>query len=70
MDIAYIDKRVNFEIDGPVHLRPEVKVKDDARDHELRTVYDWTVRRIWFEIPLYRPKEFLRIVRETLRGAR
>ncbi|HVV35105.1 MAG TPA: hypothetical protein VHC63_00770 [Acidimicrobiales bacterium] len=67
IDIAYVDKRVAFEIDGTVHLQPEVKAKDDARDHQLRTVYDWTVRRIWYEIPLYKPREFIRIVRDTLR---
>jgi very-short-patch-repair endonuclease len=70
MDFAYLDDQVNFEIDGPVHLRPEVKAKDDERDHELRTVYQWTVRRIWYEIPLYQPRKFLQIVRDTLRAAR
>ena len=69
MDFAYVDKRINYEIDGPIHLRPEVKAKDDERDHELRTVYGWTVRRIWYEIPLYQPRKFLQIVRETLRTA-
>jgi very-short-patch-repair endonuclease len=69
MDFAYVDDQVNFEIDGPVHLRPEVKAKDDERDHELRTVYHWTVRRIWYEIPLYQPRKFLQIVRDTLRAA-
>lgn len=67
MDFAYLDKKVNFEIDGTVHLDPVQKVKDEARDHELRTVYGWTVRRIWWEIPVYKPREFVRIVRETLR---
>ncbi|HVV36726.1 MAG TPA: hypothetical protein VHC63_09015 [Acidimicrobiales bacterium] len=66
MDYAYVDKKVNFEIDGPVHLRPEVKVKDEARDHELRVVYGWTVRRIWWRIPIDEPRTFLRIVRDTL----
>lgn len=67
MDIAYVDQKTNFEIDGPVHLKPEVRAKDDARDHELRVVYGWTVRRIWWRIPIDHPREFLRIVRETLR---
>jgi very-short-patch-repair endonuclease len=66
MDYAYLDQKTNFEIDGPVHLRPEVKVKDEARDHELRMVYGWIVRRIWWRIPLDEPREFIRIVRETL----
>jgi very-short-patch-repair endonuclease len=69
MDFAYLPSRTNFEIDGPVHLRPEVKAKDDERDHELRTVYQWTVRRIWYEIPLYQPRKFIQIVRDTLRDA-
>lgn len=69
MDFAYLDKKVNFEVDGTVHLDPVQKVKDEARDHELRTVYGWTVRRIWWEIPVYQPREFVRILRETLGSA-
>jgi very-short-patch-repair endonuclease len=69
MDFAYVNERVNYEIDGPIHLLPEVKAKDDERDHELRTVYRWTVRRIWYEIPLYQPRKFIQIVRDTLRSA-
>jgi hypothetical protein len=66
MDMAYLDKKTNFEIDGDVHLKPEVRVKDEDRDHELRTVYGWTVRRIWWKIPVYEPRKFARIVRDTL----
>lgn len=66
MDFAYLDKKTNFEIDGPVHLDPAVRAKDDARDDELRTVYGWRVRRIWYEIPLYQPSKFIRIIRDTL----
>ncbi|MEY2426017.1 MAG: hypothetical protein QOI61_1589 [Actinomycetota bacterium] len=69
MDFAYIDKKVNFEVDGTVHLDPVQRAKDDARDHELRTVYGWTVRRIPWEIPVHQPREFVRIVRETLASA-
>ncbi len=68
MDIAYLDVMVNFEIDGDAHLQPDVRAKDDARDHLLRGL-GWTVRRIWWEIPVRRPEEFLRIVRDTLRNA-
>jgi len=67
MDIAYVDRRINYEIDGPIHLLPEVRAKDDERDHELRTRYGWTVRRIPWTIPLYEPRRFVLIVRDTLR---
>jgi len=67
MDIAYVEQRTNFEIDGPVHNDPEVAAKDDDRDHELRTRYGWTVRRIPHFIPLDEPRRFLAIVRDTLR---
>jgi very-short-patch-repair endonuclease len=66
MDIAYVDRKVDFEIDGDVHLEPEQKMKDEARDAEVREVYGWTVRRIWWEIPVRQPAEFLRIVRQYL----
>ena len=67
MDLAYVDKWVNFEIDGPVHLQPEVSIKDDDRDHMLRSM-GWTVRRIWYEIPVRQPEKFVQIVRETFRS--
>lgn len=68
MDFAYLDKKVNFEINGTVHLLPEVQAKDDARDHWLRG-RGWTVRRIWYEIPIRQPEKFVEIVRNTLRSA-
>ena len=57
-----------FEIDGIVHLDPVQRVKDEARDNELRVRYGWLVRRIWWEIPVYQPREFVRIVKDTLRS--
>ncbi|MEY2426881.1 MAG: hypothetical protein QOI61_2453 [Actinomycetota bacterium] len=68
MDIAYVGKRIDFEIDGPIHLLPEVIAKDDARDHLVHGL-GWTVRRIWYEIPVHEPRKFIEIVRNTLRGA-
>lgn len=68
MDIAYVPERVDFEINGPVHLLPEVIAKDDSRDHFVRGL-GWTVRRIWYEIPVHEPRKFLEIVRNTLRDA-
>ncbi len=69
MDFAYLDRLVNFEINGSIHLLPEVIRKDDERDHMLRQM-GWTIRRIWWEIPVRQPDEFIRIVRSTLRDAR
>jgi very-short-patch-repair endonuclease len=66
MDIAYVDRRLDFEIDGDVHLDPAQKAKDDARDAEVRERYGWTVRRIWWEIPVRQPAEFIRIIRQYL----
>jgi len=70
MDVAYCKDRVNFEIDGPIHQREEVRLKDEARDQELRGVYDWTVRRIYRDIPVKNPQLFLSIVRTTFKEAR
>ena len=66
MDFAYLDSRKNIEIDGRVHLLPEVKQKDEARDFVLREYYDWKVRRIWWEIPVYEPRKFVEIMRQVL----
>lgn len=68
MDFAYLDRRVNIEINGSVHLLPEVIKKDEKRDYMLEQM-GWTVRRVWWEVPVYEPAEFVRIVRETLRNA-
>lgn len=70
MDAAYPDDRVNFEIDGPVHQRPEVRLKDEARDQEVRAVYGWTVRRIYKDIPVLNPRLFVNIVSTTFNEAR
>ncbi len=67
LDLAYVDRKLDFEIDGNAHLDPVQKAKDDARDAEVRDSYGWTVRRIWWEIPVRRPDEFLRIVGSYLR---
>lgn len=69
MDFAYLPDRVNFEIDGSVHLQPDVRRKDEARDAAARR-RRWTVRRIWCEIPVLQPNEFLKIVRDTFHDAR
>jgi len=69
MDFAFVPGRVNIEINGTAHLDPVVIEKDEARDHELRTRFGWTVRRIWWEIPVYEPRRFITIVRETLASA-
>jgi hypothetical protein len=66
VDLAYERWRLALEIDGGVHLDPIVRRRDDARDHELRR-RGWTVRRIWWEVPVRQPAQFLRIVRDTLR---
>lgn len=65
IDLAYPSLKLALEIDGTVHLDPEVRKKDDARDHELRR-RGWTVRRIWWEIPVRQPELFLQIARQLL----
>jgi len=68
MDLAYLEHLVDFEVDGSVHLRPDVRANDEARDHDMRQ-RGWTVRRIWWEIPVRHPDEFVRIVHQTLKEA-
>lgn len=69
LDLAYADRLAALEIDGTVHLDPEVRKRDDARDHELRR-RGWIVRRVWWEIPMRQPRLFLKIVRDLLDDAR
>lgn len=66
LDLAYPDRKAALEIDGTVHLDPAVRHKDDARDHELRR-RGWTIRRVWWEIPVRKPDQFARLVRDFLR---
>ncbi len=66
LDLAYPDRKAALEIDGSVHLDPEVRRHDDARDHELRR-RGWTIRRVWWEIPVRHPDQFARLVRDFLR---
>ncbi len=63
IDLADPLRRTGLEIDGSVHLRPEVRAKDDARDHRLRRM-GWTIRRVWCELPVLEPAQFLAIARE------
>ncbi|HVT78488.1 MAG TPA: hypothetical protein VHD87_15730 [Acidimicrobiales bacterium] len=70
MDAAYLPEKLNLEIDGPVHLRPEVRLRDERRDQMLRRIYGWTVRRIWWTIPVKEPELFVQIVREAFEEAR
>lgn len=68
MDLAYEKLMLDIEINGTAHLDPAVIEKDDARDALLRRL-GWTVRRVWWEIPVRRPEQFLRVVRAELAEA-
>jgi predicted transcriptional regulator of viral defense system len=65
IDLAFPGQLAAIEIDGTVHLRPEVKAKDEARDHMLRRM-GWTIRRVWCEVPVLEPEQFVAIVRSLL----
>ena len=67
-DLAWPERLAILEIDGPVHLDPEVRRHDDARDHELRR-RGWMVRRVWRDVPLRQPQVFLQLTRDLLRDA-
>ncbi len=69
IDLAFPGQLLGIEIDGRVHLDPDVRAKDEARDHELRR-RGWTIRRIWWEVPVRRPDEFLQIVNRALAEVR
>jgi very-short-patch-repair endonuclease len=62
IDLAWVERKAALEIDGTVHMNPEVRAKDEARDHFLRSI-GWTVRRVWYLTPLEQPDRFLQIAR-------
>jgi len=66
LDLAYPERKAAVEIDGTAHLDPAIRRKDDARDHELRR-RGWTIRRVWWEIPVRQPDQFARLMRDFLR---
>jgi len=68
IDLAFPGLLLGIEIDGGVHLDVEVRKKDEARDHALRR-RGWTIRRVWWEVPVHQPEEFLRLVRRALSEA-
>jgi predicted transcriptional regulator of viral defense system len=68
LDYAWTDRLAALELDGLVHLDPEVRRHDEARDHELRR-RGWTIRRAWWEMPVRQPEAFLRLARDLLRDA-
>ena len=63
IDLAFPGDLLGIEIDGTVHLDPAVRAKDEARDHELRR-RGWTIRRVWWEVPVRDPDAFLRLVED------
>lgn len=65
LDLAWVVRKAVIEIDGTVHQDPAVRRKDDERDALLRHL-GWTIRRVWYEIPLTEPAVFLQIVRSLL----
>lgn len=69
LDFAYPDVRLDVEIDGPRHRRPEVEAKDHRRDAYLRSL-GWEVLRFDQEQVTYAPGFALGAVRRTLRQKR
>ncbi len=68
MDVADVERRIDLELDGPVHRDPVVVRKDARRDSRVRQ-FGWIVERIQNEIPVFEPNEFLRIVRQAIKDA-
>ena len=62
IDLAWVQRKAAIEIDGTAHQDPLVRTKDDERDHFLRSI-GWTVRRIWYLMPLDQPERFVGIAR-------
>ena len=66
LDVAWPDVRLDVEIDGPRHRRPEVAAKDRRRDAHLRAL-GWEVLRFDEEQVTYAPWLALGELRRTLR---
>lgn len=65
LDFAYPDDRLDVEIDGPRHRRPEVAAKDRRRDAYLRA-RGWEVLRFDEQQVAYAPGAALSAVRRAL----
>ena len=68
IDIAFAAVKGGIEIDGTIHLDPEVRDKDLARDYELNQL-GWTIRRVSSDIPVRQPDRFLRLARRVISDA-
>lgn len=66
LDFAWPEVRLDVEIDGPRHRRPDVAANDRRRDAYLRSV-GWEVLRFDEEAVTYSPGSALGAVRRVLR---
>ena len=68
VDLAYPERRVAIEADGGIHLRPEVRERDLARQNDL-LLCGWTVLRFTWDRFVQRPEQVVAEIRDALRPA-
>lgn len=69
-DLAVLRLRYDIEIDGPHHLLPAQRQRDDHRDRLLRRQAGWEVERFSTELIDLRPTVFKARVADTVRHQR
>lgn len=67
VDLAYPDRKIAMECDGPAHLLPAVQEKDLPRQNDL-VLLGWTVLRFTPERYRRRPKSIVSEVQQAYRG--
>jgi very-short-patch-repair endonuclease len=68
VDLAYPDLRVAIELDGRVHLQPEVRERDLPRQNDL-VLLGWTVLRFSWHRFANHPERVIAEIRAAMRAA-
>lgn len=67
LDFAWVDKKLEIEIDGEQHEKIENKIHDQQRDQNLKD-NGWKILRIKWKEMFNNPKEYIKIAYDFIHG--